>query len=60
MLLLNINYEQKTIFIIVACWHQDLPSYSSHTGISSQLEQICSVCCSKQLQETLFARKVLI
>jgi len=61
MLLLNVNYEQKTVFMNVACvgigiWRRILHILE----LFDSRYKIYSVCCSRQLEETLFARKVLI
>ena len=61
MLLLNVNYEQKKIFINIVCVGIRICHLILHIlELFDRWDKIYSVCCSRHLKETFFARKVLI
>jgi len=61
MLLLNVNYEQNTMFINVACVGIGICRRILYIlELFDSWDKIYSICCGRQLRETLFARNVLI
>ena len=48
---------EDNIYKCPLCWNQILPSYSSHYEFFGSWDKICSVCCSRQLQEDFVCQK---
>jgi len=58
MLLLNVNYERKTIFNNLAWVGIGICRHILHIlELFDSWDKMCSVCCSRQIQENLVCHK---